>query len=139
VSTLLNNGLLRNGELADKPDDAFTDGYIYIFFLQFQYISNADGLFRERREHRIFNILLQMIPGILERLMEASAEEIVHIGELVSCNLILDLVKVDSGIDTERLRRCEIGRYQELERGNPRLDRAHGPAPEPSIGTQHQG
>jgi hypothetical protein len=137
VSTLLNNGLLRKGELADKPDDAFTDGYV--FFLQLQYISNADGLLRERREHRIFDILLQMIPGLQERLMEASAEEIVLIGELVSCDLIHDLAKVDSGIDTERLRRCEIGRHQELERSNPRLDRAHGPAPEPSISPQHQG
>lgn len=38
---------------------------------------------RERREHRIFRTLLQMIPGIEERLMEGSDEDVVHVAELV--------------------------------------------------------
>jgi len=63
VPALLNNGILRMGELADKPDDAFTH--------------------EERREHRIFQLLLKMIPGLEERLMEGSNEDITHIGELI--------------------------------------------------------
>ncbi|KIM78735.1 hypothetical protein PILCRDRAFT_75154, partial [Piloderma croceum F 1598] len=63
VSTLLNNGLLRMGENSDQPDEAFTH--------------------EERREYRVFNHLLHMIPELRERLMEASTEEIVHMGELI--------------------------------------------------------
>lgn len=39
---------------------------------------------RERREHRVYQALLQMIPGLEERLMEASDEDIIHISGLVS-------------------------------------------------------
>ena len=39
---------------------------------------------RERREHRVFRQLLQMIPGLEDRLMEGSNEDIVHIAELVA-------------------------------------------------------
>jgi hypothetical protein len=70
---------------------------------------------RERRERRIFDVLLQMIPGLEERLVGASAEEIIHVGELVSYTLILDLVQTDPPIDTEGLCQCEIGRHQNLE------------------------
>jgi hypothetical protein len=41
---------------------------------------------RERREHRIFQALLQMIPGLEERLMEGSNEDVIHIAELVCGN-----------------------------------------------------
>jgi len=63
VSALLNNGILRMGELLDQPEDTFTH--------------------EERREHRIFKILLQMIPGLEERLMEGSNEDVVHVAELI--------------------------------------------------------
>jgi len=40
-------------------------------------------LYRERREHRIFDRMLQMIPGLEKRLFEGSNEEVVMIAELV--------------------------------------------------------
>jgi hypothetical protein len=40
-------------------------------------------IFRERREHRVFRQLLLMIPGLEERLMEGSDENIAHTAELV--------------------------------------------------------
>jgi hypothetical protein len=41
---------------------------------------------RERREHRVFTRLLEMIPGLEERLLDGSEEGVVHIAELVcSC------------------------------------------------------
>jgi hypothetical protein len=40
---------------------------------------------RERREHRVFRLLLQMVPGMEDRLMEGSEEDTLHIAELV-CN-----------------------------------------------------
>jgi len=39
--------------------------------------------FRERREHRVFQLLLQMIPGLEERLVEGSEENVIHVAELV--------------------------------------------------------
>ena len=50
-------------------------------------MEDSDNLTRERREHRVFNVLLQMIPGLQDRLVEASAEEMVHIGDLV-CHVL---------------------------------------------------
>lgn len=39
---------------------------------------------RERREHRVFMKLLQMIPGLEERLVQSSEPEVVLIADLVS-------------------------------------------------------
>ena len=38
---------------------------------------------RERREHRIFRILLDMIPGLEDHLMGGSDDNVTHISELV--------------------------------------------------------
>ena len=46
---------------------------------------DSPPLTRERREHQVFCTLLQMIPGMEDRLMESSEEDITHIAELV-CN-----------------------------------------------------
>ena len=42
---------------------------------------------RERREHRVFEQLLESYPGLLERLKNGSEEEILHVGELVRLSL----------------------------------------------------
>ena len=42
-------------------------------------------LVRERKEYRVFTKLLQIIPGLEERLMRSSEEEVVFIAELVCC------------------------------------------------------
>ncbi|KAI0055207.1 hypothetical protein BV25DRAFT_1873190 [Artomyces pyxidatus] len=60
---LITKGLLRMGELADEPEDSFSA--------------------EERREHAIFNTLLQSIPGLEDRLMNGSAEEVAIISELL--------------------------------------------------------
>lgn len=44
---------------------------------------------RERREHRIFQRLMEMVPGLEDRLVEGSDEGVVHIAELVSGYIIL--------------------------------------------------
>jgi hypothetical protein len=50
---------------------------------------SPDSLFhRERREQNVFTSLLKMIPGLEERLMTGSEEEILHIADLVSTTLI---------------------------------------------------
>jgi hypothetical protein len=46
---------------------------------------------RELREHRVFSRLLQMIPGLEDRLMEGSNENVIHVAELVCIILILGI------------------------------------------------
>jgi hypothetical protein len=46
------------------------------------------GIFRQRREHRVFQALLQMVPGLEERLVEGSDDEVVAIAETVSYGCI---------------------------------------------------
>jgi len=38
---------------------------------------------RQRREHRVFTVLLQMVPNLEARLMEGSNENVVFIAEMV--------------------------------------------------------
>ncbi|KIM75190.1 hypothetical protein PILCRDRAFT_681578 [Piloderma croceum F 1598] len=63
VSVLINNGILRMGELADQPDESFTQ--------------------EERREHRVFRVLLDMISGLEQRLVDGSEEDAVHVASLI--------------------------------------------------------
>ncbi|KAH7913392.1 hypothetical protein BJ138DRAFT_1002389 [Hygrophoropsis aurantiaca] len=63
VQALITNGILRLGELADEPEESFTA--------------------EERREHRVFQCLLHMIPGLEERLMNGEAEDVVIVAELI--------------------------------------------------------
>ncbi|KAI0055392.1 hypothetical protein BV25DRAFT_1921867 [Artomyces pyxidatus] len=60
---LITRGLLRMGELADEPEDTFTA--------------------EERREHAVFNTLMQSTPGLEDRLMNGSNEEVAIIAELL--------------------------------------------------------
>jgi len=63
VSALINNGVIRTRELATQPDKIMTE--------------------EERGEHRVFKLLIQMISGLENRLIEGSDEDVAHIAELV--------------------------------------------------------
>jgi hypothetical protein len=53
--------------------------------LKMKSLSQALFTYRERREHRVFDALLQMIPGLEQRLIESSDDEdVLRIAELVS-------------------------------------------------------
>ncbi|THH10998.1 hypothetical protein EW146_g8186 [Bondarzewia mesenterica] len=60
IKTLLTNGLLRMGELAEQPEENFT-----------------------AEKHQVFSTLLQSIPGLEERLMNGSEDDLVQIAELL--------------------------------------------------------
>lgn len=82
--TLLTNGLLKIGELADVPDEDFTAEYarsLWTFLVLLIY-------FRQRREHAIFQELLKAVPGLEERLVTGSDDEVTLIAELVSIILL---------------------------------------------------
>jgi hypothetical protein len=80
VHSLILNGILYMGELAERPEDTFTHEYAVCLIPSFHY---RQIFSRERREHRIFQLLLQSVPGLEARLLEGSDEEVVHVAELV--------------------------------------------------------
>ncbi|KAG2748148.1 hypothetical protein P692DRAFT_20875048 [Suillus brevipes Sb2] len=61
--SLLTNGILRLEQMEDTPLEEFSA--------------------EERREHRVFEQLIESYPGLLERLKNGSEEEILHVGELI--------------------------------------------------------
>ena len=60
---------------------------------------------RERREHRVFSKLLQMVPGLEERLVGSSEPEVV---------LIADLVSLRYSVVIQRLTLCLRSRKEPL-------------------------
>ena len=70
------------GELADVPEENFTAEYH--FFSHWQAMVLTKGSFRERWEHRVFEELLRSVPGLEERLLHGSEEEVDIVAELVS-------------------------------------------------------
>ena len=72
------------GELADCAEETFTQEYsmmsmsVLVFNIDF-------AINREQHEHRVFRLLLHMVPGMEDCLMEGSEEDTLHIAELV-CN-----------------------------------------------------
>lgn len=69
--------------------------HLLLSTLSIIYLTLGNSLFRpfilrERREHRVFSSLLTCIPGLEDRLMNSSPEEIRMIGDLVRhpCHLL---------------------------------------------------
>jgi hypothetical protein len=84
VQAILTNGLLRIGELAGEPDESFSYEYVHIEFFRLSNPGPTWTFRRQRREHTVFQALLQMVPGLEERIMESNEEDVVTIAELVS-------------------------------------------------------
>jgi hypothetical protein len=67
-----------------KPLPKSTSRGLYIYSnIRYTFTVN-----RERREHRVFRLLLQMIPGMEDRLMEGSEEDVAHMAELVHNSVV---------------------------------------------------
>jgi hypothetical protein len=84
-------------EQADVSDEDFTaESAALSYFLAITTCSFF--FFRERREHKIFEALLKGVPGLEERLITGSEDEVAVVAELVgslfnTCfSLIADLV-----------------------------------------------
>jgi hypothetical protein len=92
---------------------------------------------RERKEHRVFSKLLQMIPGLDERLMRSSEEEVIFIAELV-CFRPPVLLRLTSFSDTKRCIQREVRRHQRPQRGHSGLDNPQGGAPQSRIVKERQ-
>jgi hypothetical protein len=85
MHALITNGILRDGERADDPAESFTAECV-IYRIPAYHQSNCG---RERREHAVYRLLLSMVPGLEERLMNSSEAEIRMISDLVSFGMCL--------------------------------------------------
>jgi hypothetical protein len=65
---------------------------------------------RQRREYQVFTTLLQMIPGLEDRLVEGSEEGVIQIADLVSLVLLSkqQFVMIYVEKDSEGCLRCEV-------------------------------
>jgi hypothetical protein len=136
VTALVNNGLLYIGEFSGQPEETFTHECV-LFPLAWMF----DYMFtRQRREHRVFTLLLQMVPGLEERLVEGSEENVLHVAELVRFSTNNIYGQFGNTIDTYRYRKaCPApGRMQEPKRRDSRLDYSAGPISQPASGSQCQ-
>ena len=70
------------GELSEHSEDSFTLEFVVIC-LSYNWLTYP----REQREHRVFQALLRIVPGLEERLIEGSDEGVIHIAELV-CTIL---------------------------------------------------
>ena len=77
----MNNGIERmgTGELDGELKETLTAELVVSFVAQLL----TDTHSRERREHRVFQDLLLVVPALEERLTKGSNEDIVHIADLV--------------------------------------------------------
>jgi hypothetical protein len=68
---------------------------------------------RERREHRVFRLLVQMIPGLEERLVNSTEAEVRFIAEQVrsSDHFVISMIHPFQG--TEGSVQRQIGRHKE--------------------------
>jgi hypothetical protein len=73
------------GELADEPEETFTAEYVSSLLLFPHFCCTLFTTFgRQRREHRVFTALLKAAPGLEERLMTGTEEDIHFISMMVS-------------------------------------------------------
>jgi hypothetical protein len=69
------------GEWAGRPEETFTLECVCDIKHEISFLE----LCREGREHRVFDALLQMVPGLEQRLVQSSDDDdVVRIAELVS-------------------------------------------------------
>jgi hypothetical protein len=94
------------GELADQPEESFTTEFVNPLRLH----SSVLMVFgRERREHRVFQELLKSVPGLEERLMEGSEEEVGLLAELVSSQSVSSTNILTVHVDRKGGLRCSRG------------------------------
>ena len=88
---------------------------------------------RERREHRVFEALLQVVPGLQEQLLEAGENDVVAIAEMVCLPPTCTMMHIFTATGvTKRRIKCSIWWHQRFERSHPGLDRASGSITQPT-------
>ena len=84
MQSLLTSGILRLGEQVDDPEDSITTEYMLIV-ITMVFIQIFPSTSREKRERKVFTMLLHMVPNLRLRLTEGSDEDVAGIANLVRC------------------------------------------------------
>ena len=77
----MTNGILQLGKLAEEPEEALT---VECALISNIYLVLLIHYGRERQEHCVFGILLQMVPGLESRLMNGNEDEVIHTADMVN-------------------------------------------------------
>ena len=94
VKVLVTNSILHLGELVEELEEIFTIEWVWKS-LGKKTISHDWFHFRQRREHHVFQQLLQMVPGLEEHIMSGNDGQIMEVAEHVcqvhrnSCFIVL--------------------------------------------------
>jgi hypothetical protein len=95
-------------EQADDPEESFTYEYVYILMLTIEATCPACMIIlctcRQRQEHRVFETLLWMVPGLEECLISRSENKTIIVAEMVRLLLsIYDLILTSSQDSKRRI------------------------------------
>ena len=82
--SLFTNGILQLGELAEELEESFA---VECTLISNIYLVLLIHYGRERWEHHVFGVLLQMVPGLETQLMNGDKDQVVHTTDKV--NMIL--------------------------------------------------
>ena len=98
VQALITNSLVRMAE-SDREVQEETLTFEFVLILGCFYFRSCIALkYRSRKEHRAFQKLLQMVPRLTERLMEAYDEESTMVADLVRLTVDLGFNPVSPAI-----------------------------------------
>ena len=84
VQALITNGILRMGEDTEVSEESLTFEYVLSLCCPLRWLHDFTCLLcRCRREYRVFQKLLGMVPHLGDRLMDCSNEESMAMADLV--------------------------------------------------------
>jgi hypothetical protein len=82
VQALVTNGILRMGDDADVPEEMLTSEYTPFHYNYSVTALTQQLMFRCRREGRVFQRLVRIVPHLADRLMECSTDEAMAMADL---------------------------------------------------------
>ena len=98
VQALITNSLVRMAESDGEVQEEILTFEFVLILGCFYFRSCIVFKYRARKEHRAFQKLLQMVPRLTERLMEAYDEESTMVADLVRLNVYLGFNPVSPAI-----------------------------------------
>ena len=110
VQALITNSFVLMAEL-DREVQEETLTFKFVSILGCSYFhSRITHNYRARKEYLVFNKLLQMVPRLTERLMEASDEESMMVADLVHLTVALRFTNPVSNppLDSKRYIWCKV-------------------------------
>ena len=128
IQALVTNDILRAVEDREVAEETLTLEFVPLFLTsRISHLMCPYPNCRARKEHRVLQKLLRMIPHLAERLTEASEEEIMVMANLVSRLMASASSTLYSHLEApEGYIQCKIRRYKKFKRRCFGLDNSKG-------------